>query len=382
MSANSRIEWTDHTFNPWMGCTKVSAGCANCYAERREEHRLHRVKWGQGQPRRRTTPSNWKEPVKWNKLPLVCDNCGGAFKERCHHYTDNEQTYKCPNIVSGYRRPRVFCASLADWLDAEVPIEWLADLLKLIHETPNLDWLLLTKRPENWRARVGLANDTLPLGSDVRIWVTRWVGSKALGLTPQPPPNVWLGTSVEDQKAADERIPELLKIPAAVRFLSCEPLLGSADISDFLPWKAEHQSKGLPSPLSNALAALTDVPGIDWVIAGGESGPKARPMHPDWARGLRDQCAAAGVPFFFKQWGEWAPTEKFDHRAKRMFLEIDGKDSTLWDVARHSATTANMQRVGKKAAGRLLDGKEHNALPRQNGTTDQGKMDTHGEVGK
>ena len=214
-------------------------------------------------------------------------------------------------------RPRVFCASLADWLDDEVPIEWLADLLALIHATPNLDWQLLTKRPELFRHRLHKISRDSELAC-------RW------HMLFQAPPNVWLGTSVEDQTRAAERIPLLLQTPAAVRFLSCEPLLGDICLSNFNPRLGPgYDFEG----------------GIHWVIAGGESGPHARPMDPAWARSLRDQCTAAGVPFFFKQWGEWLPSGQDDAQG------------------RNQCTDADFLRVGKHRAGRLLDGREWNEMP-------------------
>lgn len=255
MSENSKIEWTDHTFNPWEGCTKVSPGCANCYAEARN-HRFGLDNWGKGKPRRRT--KTWGEPVKWNR--------------------DSRQS-----LVS--RRPRVFCASLADWLDDEVPIEWLADLLKLIHDTPNLDWLLLTKRPENWAQRFYDVITWCPDewdGDDCPAWVhwfQHWL------IDHRPPDNVWLGTTVENQEYAEKRIPELLKIPARVRFLSCEPLLEEIQIAEWLPHYTE------PGRCKHQR--------IHWVIAGGESGTKKRRFEADWARSLRDQCDTAA--FFMKQ---------------------------------------------------------------------------------
>lgn len=299
---NSHIEWTDHTFNPWEGCTKVSPGCAHCYAEARNLRFSGGENWGPGAPRRRTSAAYWKQPLKWN---------GEAA----------EFLLKNPMAP----RPRVFCASLADWLDDEVPIEWLIDLLDLIRSTPNLDWLLLTKRPENFRERVG---NWGPAKASMALqgWVYDWFHGN-------PPANVWIGTTVEDQQRADERIPDLLKIPARVRFLSCEPLLGPVNLDlheRFLRY-----------------AAI-----VDWVICGGESGKGARPMHPDWARSLRDQCAAACVSFFFKQWGEWVP----DHR-----YTAKGEHS-LVSSGRHW-TAAEMTKTGKLTAGRMLDGKEHSAFP-------------------
>jgi protein gp37 len=197
MSANSKIEWCDHTFNPWIGCTKVSPGCAHCYAEARDQRFAGGVHWGKGAARKLTSEANWREPLKWNAAAQA-------------------------------RRPRVFCASLADWLDDEVPAEWLARLLALIHATPNLDWLLLTKRPQNWRARLQATMDDADFGrAEARYFVADWRDGN-------PPANVWLGTTVEDQARADERIPQLLAIPAKVRFLSCEPLLGPLNLSEHL----------------------------------------------------------------------------------------------------------------------------------------------------
>jgi len=329
---NSKIEWTDHTFNPWIGCTKVSPGCAHCYAETLMDTRYGRVKWGKGNPRNRTSESNWRLPLVWN-----AHNDYAVL----NHETDH--------------RPRVFCASLADWLDDEVPIEWLADLLKLIHDTPSLDWLLLTKRPENWYSRLlavldflvgndnGADGRDIDPGSDFGDWLNEWLGGNEL------PANVWIGTSVEDLQCANERIPALLQIPARVRFLSCEPLLGAVDLTKIVLKKADFPEGGQPDVSIDCLygwygGADRGRSGIHWVICGGESGPGARPMHPAWARSLRDQCAAAGVPFLFKQWGDWI---------------IDPKGEQLGQ----SPGMPCMLRVGKKAAGRLLDGVEHNGFP-------------------
>lgn len=254
MSVNTKIEWCDHTFNPWIGCAKVSPGCAHCYAEALN-HRWGNDNWGNGKPRRRTSADNWRQPVKWNAEAGVD---GWARVYRFGH------------------RPRVFCASMADWLDDAVPIEWLADLLKLIRETPNLDWLLLTKRPENFHARLESYNQ---LAAQRRPH-----GFVGLGA----PPNVWIGTSVEDQQRADERIPEFLKIPARVRFLSVEPMLGPID---------------LRFSCFNGSDSFGTMPGIHWAIFGGESGPKARPCNIEWIRDGVRQCRADGVAPFVKQLG-------------------------------------------------------------------------------
>lgn len=315
---NSHISWTDHTFNPWEGCTKVSPGCANCYAENRNARFGGGTapNWGKGAPRRRTSVSNWNQPLKWDREAGIDALCAK------HILAEGDASPERVAWARANRRPRVFCASLADWLDDEVPIDWLADLLDLIRRTPHLDWLLLTKRPHNWKKRLMAAYPHSDTGFGKR---TPSGGGLLLNwLDGTPPANVWVGTSVEDQARADERIPLLLDIPAKVRFLSMEPLLGAVEIDKnyWLTGQARREDKTLTPPGSG--------PRIHWVIVGGESGPHARPMHPDWARSLRDQCKAAGVAFHFKQWGE------HDHRTIRM---------------------------GKKVAGRLLDGVEHNEFP-------------------
>jgi protein gp37 len=237
---HSNIEWTTHTFNPWIGCTKVSPGCAHCYAETLNK-RMGWTQWGDAGERFRTSAHNWNEPRRWNR-----------------------------EAAKTGQRARVFCASLADWLDHKAPIAWRVELLALIEETPHLDWLLLTKRPESWNARM---HEAMGAGSQL---AHAWLNGTA-------PANVWIGTSIEDQQRAEERMPEIAEIPARVKFLSVEPLLGPLDLSYWL--------------------TASIVPQVQWVIVGGESGPGAREMKPEWVRALRDECALAGVAFFFKQWG-------------------------------------------------------------------------------
>lgn len=351
---NSKIEWCDHTFNPWEGCTKVSPGCAYCYAENRNARFGGGTapNWGPGAPRRRTSEANWKQPLKWD----------AKF--------DHDLTL-AHGMDMNLRRPRVFCASLADWLDEEVPIKWLHDLLVLILNTPNLDWLLLTKRPHLWRSRLE-AFATMD-GSIASAWAVAWLGGEA-------PKNVWIGTSVEDQKRADERIPHLLKIPARVRFLSMEPLLGPVDL---MPTGAlgcdcpqlerddgetEERCSGRCQFYRNAVDKMRRV---EWVITGGESGPGARPSHPDWFRSIRDQCKAAGVAYLHKQNGEWVkyidrdredPDWQKDYRrigVTRGFVYLN----LAGGCGFHGERFHVMERVGKAAAGRLLDGVEHNEFP-------------------
>jgi protein gp37 len=318
MTQNTKIEWADHTFNPWWGCTKISPACDHCYAAALDK-RTGGDHWGTNQPRKRTSTKNWLEPVKWNK------QADAFFAEHGRHQ-------------------RVFCASMADVFDNEVDLQWRSDFFALIEATPNIDWLVLTKRVGNVR---GMA----PL---------KWLASSLRGRGGNVlhkygwPSNVWLGATICNQEEAERDIPKLLAVPAAKRFLSIEPMLGAIDLSE--PFNVKHW--GFDPDWEGS---KTD---IDWVICGGESGHGARPMHPDWARSLRDQCAAAGVPFLFKQWGEWCPesvhcTEKAAEMA--LYMSTDGNTRPAAFGARNGATT--IQRVGKKAAGRLLDGVEHNGVP-------------------
>lgn len=300
MAETSDIEWCDSTFNPWIGCTKISPACDHCYAEALMDKRHGRVQWGG--KRSRTSASNWQQPRRWQKQ-------AAAF------------------VTEHGRRRRVFCASLADVFDNQVPPEWRADLWELIADTPDLDWLLLTKRPQN----IG------------KMLPSYWAQVKG---------HVWLGTTVEDQKRADINIPHLLQHDAAVRFVSCEPLLGPVQLDDLCDgWKFIDALRGNwwhDAPEGQG-AIARGKPKLDLVIAGGESGPRARPSHPDWFRSLRDQCAAAGVPFLFKQWGEWADTGPIFSASGPLFHQFD---DGAW-----------VQRYGKKANGRLLDGVEHNGFP-------------------
>lgn len=302
MTKNTKIEWAHHTFNPWIGCTAVSPACDHCYAENMMDTRLKVVKWGAGQERKRTSESNWQQPLKWD---------AEAKKLGVRH--------------------RVFCASLADVFDNEVPQEWRDDLFKLIEATPNLDWLLLTKR-------IGNAGNLLPVPFDLaRLY-----------------PNVWIGATICNQQEANRDIPKLLKMSAAKQFLSIEPLLGAINISIWL----------------DQLPAIVDQrPRLDWVIVGGESGNQARPMHPEWVRSLRDQCTTADVPFLFKQWGEWevASVENGHHdcdmtRNSAIWLDHDGTTASPSSSGLSDHAYA-MMKVGKKAAGRLLDGREWNEVP-------------------
>lgn len=326
MGENSKIQWCDHTFNPFIGCTKVSPGCTHCYAMLMMDHRYQKVKWGPQGTRMRTAKAYWKQPLKWNETVWVeCEVCGErqvydpeALCPACRH----------PLIRTKSRaRQRVFCGSLCDVFeekrDQMVEMDqWRVDLFKLIEQTPNLDWLLLTKRPENVEWMIEVALFTIGIEMQAGDWL-------------KSHPNVWIGTSVEDQEWADKRIPELLKIPAKVRFLSCEPLLGPVIIDKFLGWE----------------------PGqINWVICGGESGPDARPMDPDWVRSLERQCLNADdVPFFFKQWGEWLPKSHMWYAGLKEDMTFKKKPVQMENEI--------MLPVGKHRSGNFLDGHEDQAFP-------------------
>lgn len=528
--AETTIEWTRNqngekgfTFNPWIGCTKVGPGCDNCYAEAYFDKRRHVVvQWGPNQPRKRTAPSTWAAPLRWNR-----------------------------EAAAAGVRHRVFCASLADVFDNEVPVQWRVDLFDLVRRCENLDFLLLTKRvgnvtrmlqevasilriehgtqaerelglqaghvgragdrrggsnlarreadvrsldrrnegdtvrassggtedagrlpagagddrrqaalrgsgtagvaslqwtdparahgePQGWgegpqppgqpgtgdvqraeaargagagrrasrregvespegtgvgggcgvdevptgerlaseghrgtlrhHAEVGLAHlhrEDLAARLDLLAWVERWLAGDA-------PSNVWLGASITSQPEADRDIRKLLDVPSAKRFLSMEPLLGPVNLTDVpMPGSGHGHHEFSPIITGNALSrplAYPRLPAVDWVIVGGESGPNARPMHPDWARSLRNQCQAASVPFLFKQWGEWVDADN----GPEDDAAYDGK-SDCWahiDGGHHGGemgvdffNSYPMYRVGKRAAGRLLDGREWNEVP-------------------
>lgn len=271
MGADTKIEWAHHTYNPWIGCTRISPACDHCYAadwaKRYGEERL----W-QGE-RRRTSAGTRHQAFRWNREAAA----------------------------AGERR-RVFCGSLMDFADNQVPSRWRDDTWHAISMCPWLDWMLLSKRPQNY----------------VRFLPTPAIGAPEWG---DGWPNVWLGTTIEDRKRL-VNLEHLRAVPAAVRFLSIEPLL--EDLGEL------------------------DLTGIHLVIVGGESGPQARPMNPEWARSILRQCLAQGVAFFFKQWGEWVSVSEVEGPGEH-FSFPDGR---------------TVRRVGKRAAGRLLDGREYNDMPR------------------
>lgn len=322
----SKIEWTGKTWNPVVGCDKISAGCKNCYAIRMAYRLMHNPKMaGKYQGTAMKTAGgelNWTGKI--NTLP---------------------DTLTLP--MTWTKPTMVFVNSMSDLFHEAIPFEFISAVFSVMSDINIHTYQVLTKRP----ARM--------------VEFFKWM-QEAFGFPWQPSSNVWLGVSVEDQKAADERIPLLLQVPAAVRFLSCEPLLGPIDLSKYyfctIPGKVTNRYpfKGLQENEKTKWINL-----LNWVIAGGESGPGSRPMHPDWARGLRDQCKAAGVPFFFKQWGEWGIREK-PHESESDISPCEKHERWLNAAGGHGfhgEEVYRVRKVGKKKAGRLLDGQLHNQMP-------------------
>lgn len=284
LAGGTKITWAHYTFNPWWGCTVVSPACDNCYAER-FAHRLGMDLWERDGDRRFFGEHHWNDPVRWNRK---------AEKQGVRY--------------------RVFCASMADVFeggrdDLETPRR---RLWRLIEETPHLDWLLLTKRPENI----------------LRMVSPEWSGLH--GVPVRWPANAWIGTTVENQRYAELRLPKLVLVPAPVRFISYEPALGPVDLALWIDR-------------------------VQWVIAGGESGPGARPSHPRWFGDVQQQCASAEVAFHFKQWGEWAPLTATEPPC------VMGDRYQL--LPSDNGRAVYVERVGKKAAGRLLDGRTWDEIP-------------------
>ena len=333
---NTKIEWCDDTWNPITGCTLVSEGCRHCYAARLAATRM------------KNHPS---------RAGLARLNAAGEAK-----FTGevrlNEGWLDQP---LRWRRPRrIFVCAHGDLFHEAVPDEWIDRVFAVMALAPQHTFQVLTKRPERSatylarrddRGRIP-ANDYAALMAMTGCWST-----PALDLHAWPLTNVWLGTSVEDQATADERIPHLLAAPAAVRFLSAEPLLGRVDIRRWLrPRQSKHEGGGW----------TTDFNQVGWIIVGGESGRGARPMHPDWARHLRDQCVAAGVPFFFKQWGEWGPSSSEEAvgnpRSGMMAIHAHPHVARPTDL-RPEAGVVFIEHKGKARAGRELDGRTWDETP-------------------
>lgn len=305
MAEHTEISWADHTFNPWIGCMKVSPACDGCYAEALMglDGRMKRAEWGapgKGVGTRvRTAPANWRQPLAWDRAAAKAGT-----------------------------RPFVFCASLADVFDNAVDKEWRFDLFELINKTPHLTWLLLTKRPQNIVKLFTEAMHLLP-GGEAANW----------------PFNAAIGCTVVSQEEADRDVPQLLrakaKLKPAFAFLSMEPLLGAVNLTDVANDGDSYWDALRGHPAEETFDGVA-CEAIDWVITGGETdqgGHKARPQHVDWFRSIRDQCAAAGVAYHHKQNGEWGYCPDRSINPDHLF------------------------KVGKKYAGRLLDGVTHDARP-------------------
>ena len=404
MAERSAIEWTDATWNPITGCSVISAGCTNCYAMKLAGGRM------KNHPSRAGLTTSSKAGPVWNGTVRL-----------------NEQWLEQPLRWSAPRR--IFVCAHSDLFHGDVLDEWIDQVFAIMALAPQHQFQILTKRPGRMvaymrdrarkLARFMIDRYLLPAADLTSralterrraidaAWPVASVGDiddpDDVTMRNWPLPNVWLGVSVEDQRAADERIPQLLATPAAIRFLSAEPLLGPVNLDSWLaPWKACQEcddgegygnrcnSDRIPRdeqcPWKRAVQIATehppfsddgmpasttcDVRTLNWVIVGGESGSGARPMHPDWARGLRDQCAAAGVPFLFKQWGEhsldydrdrddpdWRRCGDQERAHQGQWLNLAGGRGFHGDRVHYAA------RVGKKAAGRLLDGVQHDGMP-------------------
>lgn len=333
MSDKTKIEWTDATVNVINGCTVHSPGCTNCYAMRLAGTRLKHDPSRAGLTMDTKAGPVWTGEVRFNERALM-------------------QPLR-------WKRPRrIFWNAHGDMFHDNVPDEWIDRCFAVMALTPQHTHQVLTKRSERMRkyvsARPVNAIDSKMCALDPKGW-----GMRLDSESQWPLHNVWLGVSVEDQARADQRIPDLLATPAAVRWASAEPLLGPVDLNRIhevfdggllQTWESALDGKRFdPWTDFECDPMLPGYPKLDWVVAGGESGPNARPMHPDWARSLRDQCAAAGVAFNFKQWGEWSPYDRGQVNSQQL--------------ASPGALDTPLQRVGKKMAGRLLDGVQHDGYP-------------------
>lgn len=362
MGQDSKIEWTDTTWNPVVGCSKVSAGCAHCYAV------------GQAARIERMQPKN----QAYASLTMVRDNGVRDWtgEVRClPERLDHPLRWQKPR--------RVFVNSMSDLFHPDVPFEFIAAVFGVMAATQRHTFQVLTKRPERMLEWFHWFPEHY---NGPRLSGTDWDHlSEKLRQAPEtlwPLPNVWIGVSVEDQRAADERIPLLVQVPACVRFLSCEPLLGPVNIpalglvnrgGEWQPAEAWSEKRRMPAEKA-----------IHWVIVGGESGPNARPMNPDWARAIRDQCNSARVPFFFKQHGEWEEVaEDAATRGDQYMIcrERSGKTEARyqWDLYAWNYDDPPMKgaeagrwspwrdvlmhRAGKHSTGRLLDGRTWDEMP-------------------
>ncbi|WP_201463679.1 phage Gp37/Gp68 family protein [Brevundimonas aurantiaca] len=327
MADHTPIEWTDATWNIVTGCSLVSPGCTNCYAMKLAGTRLR------DHPSRQGLTDDSKAGPVWN----------GQVRFNAQ-WLDQPLRWTKPR--------KIFVCAHGDLFHDGVSDDWLDQIFAVMALCPQHAFQILTKRPERMRDYLTQACGRI---ADRIIAMRRARGDRDMVLAPLahvapgspwwPLPNVWLGVSVEDQARADERIPVLLDTPAAVRWISAEPLLGPVTIRDAM-WAGEGD------PAANLDAS------IDWVVAGGESGPGARPMHPDWARALRDLCAGAEVPFLFKQWGDYLPQDQTDASGLEWVAGHSDPRNYDWEPQGFASI-----RIGKKVAGRRLDGVLHDAYP-------------------
>jgi protein gp37 len=347
MAEASEIEWTDATWNPITGCTMVSAGCTNCYAMGLAGTRLKNHPSRVGLTRETGGRHVWTGEVRLNE-----------------GWLDQPLRWK--------RSRMIFVCAHGDLFHESVPDEWIDRIFAVMALAPQHTFQVLTKRPERMRGYLAASRSSVICREAFDLVCEDHIANPKSRLGDQcimtgdiphlrdwPLPNVWIGTSIEDQATAAARIPHLLATPAAVRFVSAEPLLGPVQVEEWL-----HDSHCWEFPGICICSDPREV-SIDWVICGGESGPGARPMHPDWARSLRDQCQAAGVAFFFKQWGEWGPCE-LASAGSTAVKAVDFSGRVLAGVEAIDGGTAPvelMSRLGKKVAGRLLDGREWNQMP-------------------
>lgn len=383
MADKSPIEWTDATWNPIVGCSIATAGCAHCYAMKMAA----RIEAMGGAPHYAGTTKRVNGNAIWTgKLALAPERI-----------LTQPLRWKEPR--------RIFVNSMGDLFHEDVPDEWIDQTFAVMAVTPHHTYQPLTKRADRARrylsdpatkrrvydiacslvierqiqvVLIGTGTDERKAPPGPRVYLDQW-----------PLPNVWLGVSAERQQEADERIPELLATPAAIRFVSAEPLIGPIDFERVklpqivnpldalrgMTWQQMNHGRYAGQRIYSGLVFGGDR-GLDWIIVGGESGPDARPMHPAWVRSIRDQCGAASVSFFFKQWGEWAPGECANKAATRTERTaslcdddwyrskwIHGTITPRVSAETHYEDEPDVYRLGKKAAGRKLDGVEHNGMP-------------------
>lgn len=400
MGDKSGIEWTDATWNPLVGCRKVSAGCRGCYAEVDALRVLRQMRALAAKRPDGATPKMLRTIVAYASV-LMQDDDG-------HHLPRwNGEVALLPERLEQplrWRKPRrVFANSMSDLFHEAVRFEYVAAVFAVMGAASQHTFQLLTKRPERmveffaWLdAKAGVGQGE---GRDDDLLRLQFLASSAKAYaisTPIDPywplPNVWLGVSVEDQATADERVPWLLRCPAAVRWLSMEPLLGPVDVGRYMGVRHEDEWTADGVAITNPDQSLADaagvpfhdpwVAGVDWVVVGGESGDTARPMHPQWVRDIRDQCADAGTPFFFKQWGEWGLSvweprdewgvpgtmERFTTVSSTDRRRVGRSTYRCYSTAAHGLErTEVLECIGKKRAGRELDGHTHDDYPRAAG---------------